>query len=127
MSCIAPPQSQPVSLSDVKFLAGGVDEVEFSLGVLPVQLLVTPERRRPIRANLDYGHLVQFAAISLGVGLQRIYDEPLIGVLLTDLCPTHLNLLMVVVRSPPPVDFSTVTNSVDHNGLLVVDDFIMRI
>jgi hypothetical protein len=80
-----------------------VDEVEFPLGVLPVQLLVTPERRCPIRANLDYGHLIQFAAVSLGVGLQCIYDEPLIGVLLTDLCPTHLNLLMVIVAIWQPV------------------------
>ena len=103
MSRIAPPQSQPVSLSDVEFLAGGVDEVELPLGVLPVQLLVTPERRRSIRANLDYGHLVQFAAISFGVGFQRIYDEPLIGVLLTDLRPTHLNLLMVIVAIWQPV------------------------
>jgi hypothetical protein len=87
-----------VSFSDVEFLAGGVDEVEFPLGVLPVQLLVTPQRRCSIRANLDYGHLVQFAAISLGVGLQRIYDEPLIGVSLTDRCPTHLNLLIMAVR-----------------------------
>jgi len=68
-------------------------EVELAPWVLLVQLAVPLVRGCSIRANFDHGHLIQFPMVPLGVGLQRVYDKPLIGILLADLCPTHVNLL----------------------------------
>jgi len=68
-------------------------KVELAQGVLSVQLAVPLERLSPVRASFDHGYLVQLPAITLGVGLQRIYDKPLIRILFANLSPTHGNLL----------------------------------
>jgi hypothetical protein len=39
-----------------------------------MQLTVPLERRGPVRADFDHGHLVQFPAIILGVGFQDLND-----------------------------------------------------
>jgi len=68
-------------------------KVELAQGMLSVQLAIPLERLCPVRANFDHGYLVQLPAITLGVGLQRIYDKPPIRILFASLCPMHSNLL----------------------------------
>jgi hypothetical protein len=82
-----------LSFPDVELLAGGVHKAELALRVFPVQLAIPPVRGCSVGTDLDHGHLVEFAAIFLGVSFQRVDDEPLIGVLLANLSPTHINLL----------------------------------
>jgi hypothetical protein len=82
-----------LSFPDVELLAGGVHKAELALRVFPVQLAIPPVRGCSVGTDLDHGHLVEFAAIPFSVGLRGVDDEPLIGVLLANLGPTHVNFL----------------------------------
>jgi hypothetical protein len=64
-------------------------EAELALRVLAAKLGVSFHRRPAIRARVDHGDPIEDASIVLGVCVERLDHEPLIGMCSAHLGPTH--------------------------------------
>src|SRR3990172_2654558 len=92
VSCIVPPNADPTPLANVQILAARVHKIEFARRIFVVQPLVRVHRRRPVRAGLDHGDAIEQPAVILGVRLDGLNDQPLIGIRFTHFGPNHKNL-----------------------------------
>jgi hypothetical protein len=54
-----------------------------------VQPAIPLQRRRAVQAGLHHGDLIQPSPVSLSMRFQRLDDEPVLGILVSNLRPTH--------------------------------------
>src|SRR5262245_20755430 len=79
VSFMTPTEAHPWALFTFQYGIHGMNEVELSRGMSGVHFPVAAKVRRSVRASLDHGDSVQYPAMLLGVGLERLDDAPLIG------------------------------------------------
>src|SRR5512143_2040201 len=89
VSCTETSDAQPEPFFELELGFARVDEAKLALGMLAAVLAVSLHRRAPIRAHLDDCNAIEDAVVVLAVRLERLDDEPLIGMRRTDLTPPH--------------------------------------
>lgn len=65
-------------------------ETELPLRVLPSQLAIAAKRSGAVRADLQHRDPIEDASVRLGVGLQRLDHQPVVGMGRTDIRPAHV-------------------------------------
>ena len=89
VSCIVPADASPGALLYLERGAAGVHEVQFPVGMLPVEHAIALEGCGSIGASLEDRQAVDDPPVVLRVGLERLDEEPPVGVGRANIGPAH--------------------------------------
>jgi hypothetical protein len=89
VSCTKPPDPQPQPLLEFERGLARMHEAEFASRMLAAKLAITLHGGTTIRAELDNPNTIEDAVVIRTVRLERLNDEPLIGMCRADLAPPH--------------------------------------
>ena len=93
-------RAQPEPFLDVQLDRTRVHEAELALWMTAPELAVALHRRAAIRADVDHCDAIQDTAIVFRVGVQGLYDEPLIWISCMHLGPAHPSTVHAA-QAPP--------------------------
>ena len=115
-----PTEAHPWALFNFQDGIHRMNEVEFARRMSDVQIPVAAKRSGPVRTGLDDADAIHQSAMPLGMGLERLDDEPLIGVAGPDLFPAHLSPRLRPDRQLS--NFRNSSTSVDEKAMNIVSD-----
>jgi hypothetical protein len=81
--------AQPEPFFELELDLARVHEAELAMWMLAAYFAVSLHRRATVRAGLHDGNAIEDAMVAFAVRLECLEDEPLIGMLRTDLTPPH--------------------------------------
>lgn len=91
ISCTQTSNAKPEPFFDLQLDQARVHETELSLRVFATKRGVPLHRCTPVRARVDHGDPIEDTLIVLGMCIERLDNEPLIGMCNTHLCPAHIS------------------------------------
>jgi hypothetical protein len=89
ISCTKPSNPEPETFFDLQLDEARMHETELSMRMLTTELGVTLHRRSPVGTDVDHRNPIEDALIVLGVCVESLDHEPLIGMCSTHVFPAH--------------------------------------
>ena len=91
--CTKPPDPQPQAFFELELGFARVHEAELAMRMLAAKLPVSLHGRATVGADLDDPNSIEDAEVVRAVRLERLNDEPLVGMCCADLAPPHATTL----------------------------------